>query len=88
MVGCEKQAPRIDIKDVQLCAADDLTMAVPFYDTGCAIGGIVAKAFGFPYHVACQFVESGHADFFPTGGHNNLVAINQWVFTDSLVVGS
>ena len=99
MVGCEKQAPepsvvapnhlagfRVNPEDMHFCPTYDLPMPFPLHDSRGAIGGIVPKTFGLPYHLACQFVESRHADVFATSGHNHLVAIKQRMFADALVI--
>ena len=62
-------------------------MAVPFDDARCEIGSFVAEALCFPYHLARPLVEGCQADVFAASGDNDLVAVDEGVLADALVVG-
>ena len=74
-------------EDVLLRAADDLPAAVPLHHPRSAVGGLVAEALGLPDHLPGELVEGGHADLPAAGSDDDLVAVDQRMLADALVIG-
>ena len=78
---------RVDAEHVHLSAADHLAMTVPLNDARRGVGSLVTEALGLPDDIARQLVEGSHTDVLAAGGDDDLVAVNQRMLADALIVG-